>query len=75
MKEEKNNVYYFTFGQNHLHPLGGYPMADFWIEVHGSYEEAREKVVKKFGLKWSMQYSEPEFDKKYFPKGCHEVIK
>jgi hypothetical protein len=69
------NKWYFTFGQNHLHPLGGYSMKDFWIEVYGSHEEAREKVTRRFGDKWSMQYPEDAFDKKFFPKGCHEIIK
>lgn len=69
-----NEIYCFTFGQNHTHPLGGYPMKDFWIEVHGTFDESREKIVKRFGDKWAFQYLKSEFDPSFFPKGRHEVI-
>jgi hypothetical protein len=72
---ETSEVYCFTFGQNHTHPLGGYPMKNYWIEVHGSYSTSRQKMVNKFGNKWSMQYLKSDFDPFYFPGGCHEIIK
>lgn len=71
----ENNIYCFTFGSNHTHPLGGYSMGNFWIEIHGTYDEARQKMFDVYGAKWSMQYLQEDFDDSFFSKGCHEVIK
>lgn len=71
-KEEKKSTYYFTFGCNHVHD--GQLMADYWVEIHGTDEEARDKMFELYGEKWSMQYSEENFDRFWFPKGCYKRI-
>lgn len=67
-------VYYFTFGQDHVHPRGGYPMKDYWVEAEGDWTEARTKMFAKYGDKWSMQYAAEDFEPELFPKGCHEKL-
>lgn len=62
---------YFTFGQAHVHPKTKIALKDYWIEVEApTRNRARELIHKIFGSKWSMQYSEQEFNKEYFTKGC-----
>lgn len=67
-------THYFTFGQAHVHPETFEPMKDYWIEIMASSRnEAREKMVEIFGLKWGLQYCERYFMKIYrmFPRGCY----
>ena len=58
---EKPNIpqlWIFTFGYGHAHP-------NRYIKIHGTYQEAREKMVARFGSKWAFQYSaemEPELN-------------
>lgn len=73
-KSGDQNVYCFTFGQSHTHPVAHYPMRSFWVEVHGTFEEARDKMVKVYSNKWAMQYLRSEFDPSYYTQGCHETI-
>lgn len=73
-RHDQKETHYFTFGSNHTHPLGGYPMKDYWVEIYGTDDEARDKMFEVYGAKWSMQYSEGDFDPSWFPKGCHERI-
>lgn len=63
--------YYFTFGQNHIHPLTGESMKDYYIKLKGTYNSTREIMLSIFGLKWSMQYNEKDFlpNLSIFPKG------
>lgn len=53
-KAEKQNNWYFTFGN-------GQPYYGYFIKLYGTFNEARQKMVNAFGLKWSMQYSEKEW--------------
>lgn len=80
--------YFFTFGQNHIHPETLDPMKDFWVEVivHEDYtkltsmeisllrEKARDVMFKRYGQKWSMMYEEKDFNGHYFPKGCYQQL-
>lgn len=65
--------HYFTFGQNHVHPLTGVAMRDYWVEFEGTFEDARNKMFELFGNKWSMHY-EGSIDESYFPNGRYETI-
>ncbi len=69
-------INYFTFGQHHVHPVTGEKLKDYWIEVHDKTpDEARKMVIEKYGVRWSFQYDETNFDKEFFPKRCYEVLK
>jgi hypothetical protein len=50
---EKSN-WYFTFMQKQEHK-------NRYVKIHGTFFEAREKMVKAFGDQWCFQYSEEEF--------------
>jgi hypothetical protein len=68
-------TYYFTFGQQHIHPKTGEPLRDYWIEIVAKSEDvARDLMVEMFDRKWSHQYHEKEFMRvvRHFPKGCYE---
>jgi hypothetical protein len=72
---EEMKTFYFTFGQMHTHPKTGEPMKDHWIEIVAPSEgAARDKMYELFGVKWSFQYDEQNFDTSYFIKGCHSRI-
>jgi hypothetical protein len=46
---------YFTFGQDHLHEVGGICFdKDTVVRIDG--ENARDKMFALFGRKWAMQY-------------------
>lgn len=62
--------YYFTFGQAHIHYHKGKRYDKdcvVLIEAEDS-NEARDKMFKTFGPKWSMQYNN-EPDMSHYPKG------
>ncbi len=46
--------WYFTFGFGQVHE-GRYHV------IEGSYKDARERMVEKFGKKWAFQYSEEQW--------------
>lgn len=46
----------FTFGFGHLHPETGEKMADRYVRIPGEFDQARETMVRRFGLKWAFQY-------------------
>lgn len=71
----KKETWFFTFGMNHLHPEYGFSMGHYFVEVHGTFSEAREKMVEKYGTKWAFQYKRAEFEPAYCELGCYEVIK
>ena len=48
-------AYIFTFGCGQQHE-GRY------VKVYGSYVEAREKMIEKYGKEWAFQYSEEEWN-------------
>ena len=51
---EPKEDWYFTFGVNT-------DKANKFYKSHGTYDEAREDMVNKFGQKWAFQYNEKEF--------------
>lgn len=51
--EEVPKDWYFTFGCGQEH-------AGYYCIFHGTYSSARDKMVAKYGLKWSMQYGSAE---------------
>jgi len=55
MSKEKRQNWYFSFGvgQNHY---------GHYIKFFGTHEETRKKMVDVYELKWSMQYSEKEWN-------------
>ena len=56
--------WYFTFG-------GGQPNEDYYVVVKASlYDEARDKMVREYGIVWSGQYTVPQF--MYY--GLHEKL-
>ena len=44
----------FTFG-------AGQPNEGHYVKIRGTYNSAREKMVSKYGLNWSFQYSEEQW--------------
>lgn len=68
-------MFYFTFGQIHVHPETNEKMKDHFVKVEiEDYGKARELFVKKYGDKWAFQYSEKEFNESYFPLGEYEIL-
>lgn len=55
-QEEYRNCewWIFTFGVGQEH--GGR-----YVKIHGTFEEARQKMFDEFGTKWCWQYSENEW--------------
>ena len=51
MTQETPANWYFTFGQSH---------ANFnkYVKIHGTHDEAREEMFRRYGQFWSMQYAE-----------------
>lgn len=45
----------FTFGPVHVHPVTGAPLRDRYIRIHGTWVEARRRMLMMFGQKWSHQ--------------------
>jgi len=54
-KTIKKQNWYFTFGSGQAHD-------GCYITFYGSQEETREKMFNAFGKKWSMQYSEEQWN-------------
>ena len=53
MEEEK--WYVFTFGC-------GQKNEGHYVLFYGTYEEARKKMVERFGNEWAFQYTKEEWD-------------
>lgn len=66
--------YYFTFGQIHTHSINGKTFdKDCVVEIEAeSREEAREKMVEVFGIRWSHQYEKLP-DMGFFPRGVFKI--
>jgi len=62
-------TFYLTFGVQ-------YPWKDGWVEVMAhDYQDARKKVISRFGTEWSALYKAEEFEPHYFVKGKLETMK
>lgn len=60
MKSSKNSTskkeeWIFTFGS-------GQQYEGCFVRIPGTWGEAREKMVKKYGLEWAFQYSVDEWE-------------
>ena len=44
----------FTFGYGHC------PNHNYFVRIYGTFDEARDIMVRNFGRKWSMQYPSEE---------------
>ena len=54
MSDACTNKWWFTFGQDPQ------PRVNNYVVVEGSFSEAREKIIRRFGTKWCGQYSTAE---------------
>lgn len=45
----------FTFGQ-------GQRNAGHYVKYYGTYGEARDKMISKYGLQWAFQYPKSQWD-------------
>lgn len=52
---KKDEWYIFTFGC-------GQQNEGRYVRVRGSYWEARQKMVERYGLNWAFQYSEEQWN-------------
>lgn len=50
------STYIFTFGTNHV-TADGMSLGNFYVEIDGTYGEARQKLVEARGPKWAFQYN------------------
>lgn len=53
VKEDAKQDWYFTFGW-------GQPHQNCYTVIHGTYEEARVEMHRRYGGKWSSQYASAE---------------
>lgn len=51
----ESECWVFTFGYGQEHE-GKY------VKIRGTYDEAREKMIEKYGDKWAFQYSREEWE-------------
>lgn len=65
MSELKQN-WYFTFGFGHAHPNG-------YVKIHGTLSESRKEMFDRYDSKWSMQYTENDFEGQPEKWGLHEI--
>lgn len=54
-KKEKRQNWYFSFGCGQVHD-------GCYVKYFGTASETREKMFDAFGQKWSMQYSEKQWN-------------
>lgn len=50
----------FTFGTDHTNPITGKSLFKNYVEIPGTWDEAREKMLNRFGNRFSMQYQNKE---------------
>jgi hypothetical protein len=50
----------FTFGFGQTHPDTGEPLKNCYVAIKGDVTSSRERMVARFGQKWSMQYRSKE---------------
>lgn len=68
-------IYYFTFGQSHVHPETGEKMKDYWVEIEAPEVSYAITIMNNtYTRRWSTWYTEPQWTGreiyKSFPKGC-----
>lgn len=60
----------FTFGFGHTHPRTGRSLANHYVRVPGTYEQARARMLERFGNRWAFQYETVEMAR---GRGHHEL--
>lgn len=58
-EKDLSEEWYFTFLTHHEH-------SHRYVKIYGTYGHARERMFKKFGDKWAVQYSEKNFKQTIF---------
>lgn len=53
MEERKWYVFTFGYGQKH---------EGRFVRIFGTYAEARQEMIDRFGIEWAFQYSQEEWD-------------
>lgn len=66
IEDEKRQDWYFTFGSDHAHPYG-------FVCIFGTFMEARTEMQRRYGQKWSFQYTYKEFAGQVEKYGLREV--
>lgn len=57
MSDPNHQCYWiFTFGSNQ-------PNAGHYVKFFGTFQEARQQMMDKYGLAWAFQYSEYEWNR------------
>jgi len=51
---EESRPWIFTFGYGHA------PYRNCFVRITGTFEGARDEMVRRFGQRWSMQYESEE---------------
>lgn len=52
--------WYFTFGSGQFDPETGVPLVCRYVVIHGTYRQARDQMVARWGTNWSFQYDSAE---------------
>ena len=63
---------YFTFGQQHVHSVGGFTY-DKDVVVKITAKNPREVMFNYFNAQWSFEYFK-EPDMEFFPRGIKKLI-
>ena len=65
--------FYFTFGQSHVHIVGGFTYdKDVVVAIEAeTFGDARQIMFDVFGRVWSNQYNQIP-DMSFFPRGIKE---
>lgn len=53
---QKLESWIFTFGFAHTHPFTGESLNNCFIEIIGTIESTRMKMIERFGNQWGFQY-------------------
>lgn len=66
---------YVTFGQDHVHVVGGVVFDRNCVAVYeaSDCDEGREMAFRMFGRAWCFHYCGARPDMKWFPEGFVEV--
>ena len=51
----ESNEWVFTFG-------AGQPLEGYCVRIKGTYGEARQKMIDRYGVQWAFQYSAEDWD-------------
>lgn len=57
---EDEQVWYFTFGGDHTHPVTGESLRRAYVMLHGAEDSTRDAMFAVFGNRWAFQYSTAE---------------